>query len=201
MLSVLVTAPATPSGYVISLAEAKTQCRVDLDEHAEDSLLLRYIAAAQAEVENVLGRALTSQVWRLPLDTFPSGSNPIMVPRPPLVSLDSITYYDSNNDQQNLTGYVLDSLAAPALVYPPETGWPATYDRAHPAVDLQYTCGHGDSNPVDANIVEIVLMLVGRSYAHREATITGAIATELQHVYSYLLGHPYRDHTDYSGQV
>lgn len=195
----LVTPPVSPSGYVISLTDAKLQCRVDTD--AEDSLLLKYIAGAQGEVEKILGRALSEQVWKMTLQGFPSGSRPIRLPRPPLISLDSITYVDANGDEQALTGYVLDSTACPAEIHPPETGWPSTDGDAHPAVTLVFTCGHNDDYPVDADIVNTVLLFVGRAYIHREAVVTGTIVTEYPHVYNHLYGHRYRDFTDYSDQV
>ena len=198
MQTILVIPPSSPDGLVVTLDEAKAQCRVD--ESDEDALLLRLIAGAQSEIENTLGHALTLQWWRLVLERFPSGSSPILVPRPPLVSLVSLSYADANNVEQTLTDHVLDSSSEPARIHPPETGWPATYSRAHPAVTVYYSCGHTTVRPIDPGIKDIALMLVGRGYENREETITGTIVSDFPHVYRNLLGHPYRDVTDYSGQ-
>lgn len=198
MQSILVTPPASPSGLIVTLDEARDQVRAEGTD--EDSLLLVYIASAQAEIERRLGRVLTAQTWKLTLDTFPAGSSPILVPRPPLTAVSSVVYTDVNGASQTLSGHVVDSSSEPGRIYPPETGWPSTYDRAWPAVTVTYTCGHTSTRPVDPMLKSIALMLIGRAYENREESITGTVVARLPFVYEYLNGHPGRDWTDYSVQ-
>ena len=197
MNAILVTAPALS---IVSVIEAKAQCEAQERDDLDDQFEV-WIAAAQAEVEEIFGHALSSQTWRLSLDKFPSGSSPILVPRPPLIAISAATYVDSNGDSQSLTGYVLDSDSVPACIYPPSTGWPSTDSDAHPAVSITYTCGHvGGSRPIDPMMKQIMLLLTGRAFEHREEGIIGTVIATSPHVYKYLAGHSYRDWTDYSGQ-
>lgn len=194
----LVTAPSSPSGLIVTLDEARLQVRAETND--EDSLLLTHIASAQAEIESLLGHALTVQTWKLTLDTFPAGTGPILVPRPPLKVITAFTYTDTDGASQSVTDYVLDSDSEPARIYPPETGWPSTDDRAWPAVSITYTCGHDANRPVDPMLKQIALALIGRAYENREESITGTVVARLPYVYNYIASHPYRDWTDYLGQ-
>ena len=195
MKQVLVTAPTS---HVMTVKQALKHCHAE--EGAEDEMIALYIRAAQSLLENTLGRAMTPQTWRLSLDAFPASSMPIMVPRPPMISIDSFVYTDSNGDEQALVGYVLNGDAEPALIYPPSTGWPSTDSEAHPAASITYTCGHDSNRPLDEAIRHFVYLFVGQSYMAREPVEVGVMISQYPHVWNAILGHPYKDRTDYTVQ-
>lgn len=184
-------APASPTGLAISLEKAKLQCRVTSDD--ENWLISDYVAASQAAVESVTGRALTRQRWRLSLLQFPSGLKAIEIPRPPLISIETFTYINELGVVQSLvekTDYYLDSDAEPARIYPAATGWPNTHSYQRPAVVVEYTCGHEVSGrPMPPWAAQVVRTLIGYCYENRELVVTGTIATELPKLWAILINH------------
>ena len=117
MLS-LVTAPATEP---ISLDDAKAHLRVD--HTSENDLITSLITSFRAMVDGVdgtLNRALITQTWDLLLDAFPCGDEYIEIPLPPLQSIESFTYKDTDGEVQTLTSsdYFLDQVSEPARLYP-----------------------------------------------------------------------------------
>lgn len=167
----------------ITLDEAKAHLRVTGTQ--EDLDILQKLAEAQGAVEDLLGRALSSQQFRLSLAAFPDF---IELPRPPLISIQSVKYYDENDTLQTLAveDYILDSDAEPARIYQTDEGWPTTSSTVRPAVLVEYTCGHSEDRPVEPQVVGVVKLLLGYAYEHREAVITGTIITELPFVQAYL---------------
>lgn len=69
MALVLVTPPPEEP---VTLDEAKTDMRVDLDFTDLDALITAYIAAARQHAETICRRAFVTQSWRLTADRFPS---------------------------------------------------------------------------------------------------------------------------------
>jgi len=92
---------------VLTLADAKAHLRVDGNE--EDALIEGYVAAAIANLDGRdgwLGRALGEQAWELRLSSF--SGNAIEVPLPPLIEVEGVSYYDTNNMLQTLPSSTYD---------------------------------------------------------------------------------------------
>jgi uncharacterized phiE125 gp8 family phage protein len=85
---------AGPACEPVSLAEAKTHCRIDTD--AEDTLVSSLILAARLYVEQSLNLALIRQSWSLYLDAWP-GAAFVALPLGPLISVDAIRLYSPSN--------------------------------------------------------------------------------------------------------
>jgi uncharacterized phiE125 gp8 family phage protein len=157
---VLVTAPEQEP---VSLAEVKAHLRVDHDN--DDALLGALIVAAREHLDGRdgwLGRALMPQTWQLVMDHFPFATDrylgirypepewfAIRVPLPPLISVVSIKYIDSEGEEQILAEeqYVVDTASEPARIYPAYgTTWPTT--RCIPnAVTVDFECGYPFGEP------------------------------------------------------
>lgn len=172
----LITAPTVEP---VTLAEAKSHLRVS---HTSDDLLIQsYIEGARVFCEKFTGRALITQVWELVIDQFPH--HEIMIPLPPLQSVDSINYDDSAGVVTGLasTEYEVDIVSEPGWVVPVTTGWPQSIWEGINAVRIQFTAGYppGTDSPVDlaANVPESIknsiLLHVGNLYANRESDIVG----------------------------
>jgi uncharacterized phiE125 gp8 family phage protein len=78
----------------ITLEEAKQHLRIDIDD---DNLIIdSLISVAREYAEAVTGRALITQTWKAYLEDWPSDKDYIELPFPPLQSVSSITYTNSD---------------------------------------------------------------------------------------------------------
>jgi uncharacterized phiE125 gp8 family phage protein len=158
------TAPATA---VISPDEIKLFLRVDQD--VDDALLVQLIQAATKVTEESLGQQLITATYSGYLDAFPARDY-IEVEYPPLQSIGYVKYYDTAGDLQTFStdDYSADTTRKPGRVL---LGygktWPSTYAVAN-AVEVQFTCGYGDSaSDVPPNVVLAVKTLVHDYYYDR----------------------------------
>lgn len=149
MSSRVVTVVA-PYAEPLSTAEAKSHARVDYDD--EDSLIAEYVRTAREQLQHDCSRSPVVETRRFEFDAFPSGGCPIELRWAPIVSVSSVTYYDTANALQtwSTADYVTDLNSIPARILPVfgET-YPLTYDRPH-AVRVTAVCGHATPFTVDA---------------------------------------------------
>lgn len=170
----LVTPPtATP----ISRAELRTQCRLDV-EPSEDALLDSYLAAATSHIERMTGRALVTQTWELVLDDF---TDAIQLPRSPIQSVSSITYYDLNGTLQTLNtqAYAVDNVNEPGWIVP-VTGqrWPDVAQGVNNVI-IRFVAGYGPPAQVPGDLRHAVALLAADWYLTREDTNIGNIVTSM----------------------
>src|SRR5262249_11516896 len=108
-INLILTTPPTASP--LTLTEIKAHCRIDDSDN--DAVLTAIRDAAVGHLDpsgdGWLGLALCQQSWELRLNTFPMGERSdytrdfsIVVPYPPLISIDSIKYYDQGGTLQTL---------------------------------------------------------------------------------------------------
>ena len=162
----------------VSVAEAKTYCRID--GSTEDTFIESLIKAAVRLREDhpFCSRALISQEYQLTLSRFP---DEIVLPRPPLVSVSSVKYYDVNGDQQTLATdqYQVASQSEPARIVPaPGCTWPSTQERLE-AVEVNYTAGYANAASVPPGLKLAVMMLVNHWYRTREPVNIGTSVTPI----------------------
>lgn len=187
MALVLVTPPAQEP---VPLAEAKAHLRVDTAD--DDALIQALIVAAREHVEHIIRRALVTQTWDLILDAFPADE--IMLPRPPLQSVSSITYRLQDGTVVTLdpANYVVDTKSEPGrVVLAPGRSWPSDPLYAAGAVTVRYVAGYGDPAAVPVAIKQAILLLVGHWYENREAVAVGHTVIQLPMTVDALLW-PYR---------
>ena len=166
-----------PDDEPVSLDEAKLHLRVDGAD--DDSLITALITAARQQAENRTGRALVTQKWRYDLATFPVDT--VELPKPPLASVESITYLDADGTRQTLTdsAYEVYTASLAGVVNPAyDTAWPACREQPG-SVQISYTAGYGDAAAVPQLIKAWMLLAIATWYAQREAVITGTIVSEL----------------------
>lgn len=135
--------------YPVSRANAKLWARIDSDDTAQDTMIDLLIAAMTDYAENITGRSFVQRSYELLLDTFPSWE--IRLPRPPLLTIDSVKYYDTENVLQTLATsiYESDIYREPARLRPVLGDvWPAVYNRMN-AVQIAYTAGYAPGSPDD----------------------------------------------------
>ena len=96
MTPYVITAPV---GEPVSISDAKTHLRIDLSD--DDALLGAYITAARQKYEELTWRALRTQTLGQRLALWPSCDH-IALRRPPLQSVTSVTYTDSDGNAGTL---------------------------------------------------------------------------------------------------
>ena len=95
---------------IVTLAQAKQNAKIDWD--TEDDVLQMYLDAIPDEFENYLGNYIVERSVTFQLKSWPAK---FVFPVGPIKSIDSITYKDEANEQQNLgdSNYRLLTYTAP----------------------------------------------------------------------------------------
>jgi len=163
----------TPPPLPLSAADIRAQCRID--DNGEDALLEEYIAAASREAEEITGRPVGETVYQLRLNRFPLDGDPILLPRPRAVTVESVTYTDQSGESQELPAESRqdDLFSEPARIYPAvESQWPETLAGAINVVVITFTAG---AEIVDPLFLQAIRLAVGDWYEHRESTVDGKL--------------------------
>ena len=181
----------SPGAEPLTVVEAKQHLRV---EHSvDDALIGALITVARQRCEHETQRALVNQVWERVLDGFPGVE--LLLGRPPVRQVQSITYLDAAGDSQTLpsASYVLDADAEEGWVLPAaDEVWPETADSVN-AVRVRFEAGYGDTGAaVPAALRQWMLLQVGALYAFRESIAAGASIHELPGRFVDSLLDPYR---------
>lgn len=196
-----------PSGEPISLDQAKAHLRVDTAD--QDDLIEALITAARERVEDETGRALITQTLEIALDYFVeppdlrfvtlpylTPAKAILLPRPPLIALKRISYYDRDGNVVLLhdevgsptviSDLVVDTYSVPGRLVPASGGnWPSVQDRAN-AVTIRYTAGYGaDGESVPMPIRQAMLLLIG--HYHENPSAVGDSMAEIPMGVDFLL--------------
>ena len=95
----LVTAPATTP---VSLTEVREWIAAQSGVTEDDSLLTALIDEVTDLVESYTGRALVQQTWRIYLDAT-EVDHVIYLPKAPLISVGSVTVYDSEDTSSTVS--------------------------------------------------------------------------------------------------
>lgn len=157
----------------ICLATAKTHLRVTHDD--DDSYIAEVlIPAARAKAELETHRQLVPAVFQLALSRFPCRGEPLLLPVPPLGSVDEITisYLDTEGESQDWDSdeYVVRNTVEPAEIWPAYNHvWPTTYSQKN-AVTVQFPAGYGTIPP---GLVVGMLFVIGHLYRNRESVMVG----------------------------
>lgn len=166
------TAPAVEP---VTLAEAKSQCRVDTDD--EDTLISSYITMAREYVEQILDVAIINQTLEARYDVFPLWE--IILPRPPMASgTVTVLYRDEAGQTQTLSSasghFQTDFYATPGRIYPLyEQTWPAVRGDEN-SVTVRWQAGYGASGAnCPAVIRGAVLLLVAHWFEMRQPVVAG----------------------------
>lgn len=155
-----------PAVEPISLQRAKEHLRVKHSQ--EDNQILRIIRAARRRAESFSGLALITQTWRLRRDHWWSFA--LELPNPPLQSVSSISYLDTDGASQTLvenTDYrvLVDSRA---LVWAPSRVPPSLELDAKERITITFVSGFGATpETVPETIRQAVLVEVAHLWRFR----------------------------------
>lgn len=180
-----------PENEPVSLSEVKLHLRVEHNE--EDTLIASLIKTAREVAEtSFTWRALAIQTFEYTLDRFPSDRS-VYLPRPPLKTVESISYKDRTGTETvlNTDCYIVDTAAEPGrVVLVPEASWPDVELYPTSAVRIRFTAGY-DATDIPESIKQGMLLMIGHWYENREAVVVGNVAREVPFAVEALL-YPYR---------
>lgn len=107
----LLTAPAVEP---VTTAEAKSHMRVGTTD--DDTLIGNLITAVRQHTESLTRRIFVGAIWQYTLDAFPSGREPIVLPKSPLLFLKRVRYVDPNGVTQTWGDAAMEIRVTPANI-------------------------------------------------------------------------------------
>lgn len=160
-----------PSVPVVTLAEIKNHCRVEIDD--DDDNLEEAVEAATRVLEERLSRAFINTTFDYTIDYFPCQA--IKLPYASVSSIVSIVYRDANGNATTIdTGDYHLSSGTPGYVEPIlGSVWPASSPSITGSITIRFVAGYGaDASTVPATIKRAVKNLAGHLYRQRESVST-----------------------------
>jgi uncharacterized phiE125 gp8 family phage protein len=136
-----------PPFLPVTLAEVYLHLRLDPEgsppTHPDDSMLLMHLGTATKQAEKYIRGSVIRRRLRLHVPRFPCFGEGLVLLRGPVLSVESVQYYDAANELQTLDAsswYVSDD-ARKQLRLASGVAGPATYCRPD-AVRVDYTAGY-----------------------------------------------------------
>lgn len=171
---------AAPTILPVSIEEVYAHAKI-ADRSLETLTLVdRLIRLATETAEAITRRALLTQTWTLKGRDFPADDF-ILLPRPPLQSVTSITYVDPHGATQTLSSsdYTADTTHDPGrVVLNYGESWPSVRGH-HNDVTITYVAGWTAAASVPQTIRQAILMLCNHWYDYPTEIITGTIVNRL----------------------
>lgn len=177
LIAAAATTMAEPTaGEPIALDEAKAHLRVIGDD--EDDLITGMIITAREMAEGRLNRTITR---RTRTEVFAGWGAALVLLKPPIVSVDSVTYADNLGEVQTLDAgsyFIAPTTDAPAEIeLAPGFQAPALHFRRRP-IAVTYTAGY-PAGEVPRAIRQWMLLAIGTLYDNRETMVNGTISQPL----------------------
>lgn len=167
-----------PAVEPISASEAKASPSLRVTTTADDTDITALIKTARLMAETRSLHALVTQTLELVLDGFPTGG--IKLPMPPLQSVTSIKYIDTDDTEQTLSSalYDVDTETVPGMVAPAaDESWPTDVMDQINAVRVRYVAGFGGAAEVPADIKSWIKITVGTLYDNPQGFVVGTAQT------------------------
>lgn len=162
----VVTGPAVEP---VTVDEVKLCTRVA--HSVEDTLITQWIKAARKMAEEYQHRTYIQQTYILTFDDYPDRC--IDIPQPPLVSVDSVKYYGTDNTEYDFdsSNYFVDltsEVGRLALNY--NTLWPTTTLRPTNGVIINFTAGYGaTADDVPDSVKNAIYLYCTHMYENRDS--------------------------------
>jgi uncharacterized phiE125 gp8 family phage protein len=133
-----------PTVEPITVTELKGYARID--GNSEDSILSSIIIGTRMLVENYLNRALIEQVITLQMDYWPSRT--LYMPRPPLLSVTSITTLDESDVETTYSSsnyYTVTNSPVGSINVKESSSIPTNTIRWTQGIKVVYKAGYGST--------------------------------------------------------
>lgn len=182
-----ITAPASEP---ITSAEVKSHCRIETD--ADDTIISLLITAARNHAEICTHRALMPQTLEAQFEEWPDDGEALWLPSPPLRSVTSVKYYDTDGTEQTLSTsvYEVNTATEPGRVaLKPNQTWPSLQGGKQTPITIRYVAGYADAASVPAEIKIGMHMLIAWWYKNRETAVIGQTVAKAPYASETLFGH------------
>jgi uncharacterized phiE125 gp8 family phage protein len=172
---------AAPASEPLTTAELREWCRIS--NTASDAVIAAIAAGARELCERQIGRQFVTASYYITMDSFPwlngwqgiAGQSAardwpvIRMPCAPLISVESVRYYDLGGTLRTLptTVYDVDAASDPgrvALAY--GQTWPVVRPRPG-AVRIDFTCGYGTASDVPDGLKNAIRFIVAQHFENR----------------------------------
>ena len=166
---------------LVTASLAREWCRA---RSVDDAFLAGLIPAARQAIEAYTGRALVEKILVDRRDCFPC-HRVITLEQPPLQEVTSISYVDSDGEDQTLSDelYTVDIYSAPGRIVLNELeSWPSTKSVPN-AVTITYVAGYDHISTGDYRLPEslrdAMRFLIAHWFSNREPYMSGGGIAEI----------------------
>lgn len=192
MKTVIVTAS---TGSPITLESIKDHLRIERGETVYDDELRGMRSAAVEMAQNITGRKLMSETWRLHLDDWPDEEY-IELPYSPLQTVGStgIVYTNSTSGSTTFgsTAWSADTVSEPGrIVLDNDEDWPTDILHQNNPIAIDFDCGYSATSSIPQSIIHACKLMIGHWFEQREDTLTGQELKQVPFASRALLA-PYR---------
>lgn len=151
----------------VTLTTLKQHLRINHSQ--QDIYLGGLLLTAREQVEADTWRSLIPITGRtITRRGFPMGDEAMYLPKPPLISVTSVTYLDNSGTSIAITNYRTDAQHDPGSIEPAfPLPWPASQDGPA-SVTVVYNCGYQDLVSVPASLKHAILLIAAEMYENAE---------------------------------
>ncbi len=183
------------TGSPITLESIKDHLRIERGETIYDDELKGLRSAAVEMAQNITGRKLMSQTWKVYLDDWPDKEY-VELPYSPLQTVDStgIVYTNSTNDSTTFgsTAWSEDTVSEPGrVVLENDEDWPTDVLHQNNTIEITFDCGYSATSDIPESIIHACKLMIGHWFEQREDTLTGQELKQVPFASEALLA-PYR---------
>ena len=164
----------TTTTYADNIADSSLGAGAPTTNTTSDPFLTTLIKSARAAAETELHRYLVTQTLDGYFDKFQT-DEPYELRLPPLASVTSITYVDTDGATQTLAAnqYLVDAKSEPSRITPAYgCSWPSTRAQNN-AVIVRFVGGYGAASAVPQCIKNWMLIRIGTLWHNRAALVVG----------------------------
>ena len=165
----IIEQPALPDNW---LPKVKHQVRLEVDEYYDDSYLIDLLKMAYHYIVERADITMLPTRYRMTIQQFPVSTYvAIRLPRPSLISVESIKYVDCNGQEQTMdpADYRVGLAFGQVALTRNLDFWPQVQPGIPDAVTVEYTAGKGEEQV--PQFMQALRLLVGHWYRHREDTL------------------------------
>lgn len=166
----------------ITLAEAKSQLRIDSSYTGDDTYIEALIAIAVSIVEKETSIAITADQQ---MTYIADGFLPVIDLGLNGHEVESVKYYNTDNVLTTLvvdTDYYVSNLNFPMasirLYNTTDNDWPDTYDKPD-SVEVKFKAGINNQNDIPNGLRQAIFLIIGRYYEMRQDVITGTVVNKI----------------------
>lgn len=159
-----------PADEPVALADVRAFLRIGVED--EDALIARLAKGARERVEEITGRALMPQGWRMAADwaegQVAGGWRGFALPRPPFLSLTEVRVVGADETSVALAVEDIRIRSDAGLVQLPLSHAAYGGARVWRPVEIVWQAGYADADTVPEALKTAILMLTAQAWERRD---------------------------------